>query len=205
MAFFAAGGPVQLPCFGFSDVGIMDFRPGCVGLGCPPGSRTIHLGAQVAHAAAVRRRVPAGPGAGSLPTSQWKSGKTTLVAIPPVRLQTCGVLACRPLARGKALVISSWEVGRRIVEFEQGGQGRAEYGTRLLERLSADLRQRFGRGFGVINLRQIRKFHLAWPRSPIRQTLSDESSPARKLLTEPASPPSFPLPWALGRRAATRG
>jgi len=41
-----------------------------------------------------------------------------------------------------------WEVGRRIVEFEQGGENRAEYGKKLMEQLSTDLTRRFGRGFG---------------------------------------------------------
>src|SRR5271165_3876724 len=69
-----------------------------------------------------------------------------------------------------------WAVGRRIVEFEQGGAERAQYGARLLERLSADLTNRFGRGFGVINLRQMRRFYSTWPPARIRQTLSVEFS-----------------------------
>lgn len=40
-----------------------------------------------------------------------------------------------------------WEIGRRIVEFEQGGEARAAYGTQLIERLSVDLSQRYKRGF----------------------------------------------------------
>ena len=40
-----------------------------------------------------------------------------------------------------------WEIGRHVVEYEQGGSDRAAYGARLLERLSADLAQRHGRGF----------------------------------------------------------
>lgn len=40
-----------------------------------------------------------------------------------------------------------WEVGRRIVEFEQGGQERAAYGQALLKRLAGDLSAHFGRGF----------------------------------------------------------
>lgn len=67
-----------------------------------------------------------------------------------------------------------WEVGRRIVEFEQKGHGRAEYGSKLLDRLAADLTARFGRGFSVINLRQMRRFYVHWPKTQIRQTLSVE-------------------------------
>ena len=66
-----------------------------------------------------------------------------------------------------------WEIGRRIVEFEQGGKRRAEYGERVLEQLALDLTTRFGRGFSLRNLRSFRMFYIAWP---IRQTLSAESS-----------------------------
>src|SRR5207249_1356402 len=44
-----------------------------------------------------------------------------------------------------------WEIGRRIVEFEQGGEKRAEYGQALLQRLAKDLSARFGRGFSYPN------------------------------------------------------
>lgn len=46
-----------------------------------------------------------------------------------------------------------WEIGRRIVEHDQGGEKRAGYGKELLVRLSADLTSRFGRGFGVSQLK----------------------------------------------------
>jgi hypothetical protein len=69
-----------------------------------------------------------------------------------------------------------WEVGRRIVEFEQGGKKRAEYGTELLERLSRDLTERHGRGFGVVNLSHMKKFYLCWPVEKILQTPSEKSS-----------------------------
>jgi predicted nuclease of restriction endonuclease-like (RecB) superfamily len=60
-----------------------------------------------------------------------------------------------------------WEIGRRIVEYEQGGKARAEYGEALLERLSADLTRGFGRGFGVDNLQRFRLFYLAYPPNEI--------------------------------------
>jgi len=69
-----------------------------------------------------------------------------------------------------------WEVGRRIVEFEQGGQQRAAYGEDLIKRLGADLTHRFGRGFGWRNLTQMRALHLAWPADQILQTLSAKST-----------------------------
>jgi hypothetical protein len=55
-----------------------------------------------------------------------------------------------------------WEIGRCIVEFEQNGADRAKYGEHLIERLSSDLKSQFGRGFGVVNLSQMRKFYLQW-------------------------------------------
>lgn len=56
-----------------------------------------------------------------------------------------------------------WEVGRRIVEFEQAGNKKAEYGEVLLKRLAVDLTSRFGRGFGWRNIFQMRSFYLAYP------------------------------------------
>src|ERR1039458_9571710 len=68
-----------------------------------------------------------------------------------------------------------WDIGRRIVEFEQGGEQRAEYGEQLIEQLSGDLTRQFGRGFGRANLWQMRAFYRAWPEAKILQTLSGES------------------------------
>src|SRR5258708_32851765 len=63
-----------------------------------------------------------------------------------------------------------WEIGRRIVEFEQHGEQRAEYGDQLIEQLARDLTQQFGRGFGKANLWQMRAFYRAWPGEKILQT-----------------------------------
>jgi predicted nuclease of restriction endonuclease-like (RecB) superfamily len=69
-----------------------------------------------------------------------------------------------------------WEIGRRIVIFEQGGEHRAEYGEQLVEQLARDLTRQFGRGFGRANLGQMRAFYLAWPEQKISQTPSGKSS-----------------------------
>lgn len=82
-----------------------------------------------------------------------------------------------------------WEIGRRIVEYEQGGSARADYGEAVLAQLSDDLTRRFGRGFGVVNLSQMKKFYRLWPAPPILQTPSEESGPARIAAR-------FPLPWS---------
>jgi predicted nuclease of restriction endonuclease-like (RecB) superfamily len=60
------------------------------------------------------------------------------------------------------LTATYWEVGRRIVEYEQGGRARAEYGEALLKRLSDDLTRQYGRGFSRRNLEQMRAFYLGW-------------------------------------------
>ena len=77
------------------------------------------------------------------------------------------------------LVRANWEIGRHIVEFEQHGKERAEYGSELLVRLSSDLKQRFGKGFSRSNLQLMRLFYLKYPNlrevfddSKIRRTVS---------------------------------
>ncbi|MBU1658156.1 DUF1016 family protein [bacterium] len=61
------------------------------------------------------------------------------------------------------LVQTYWEIGRYIVEFEQNGNEKAEYGTALFERLSKDLHIAYGKGFGRSNLLYMRKFYLIFP------------------------------------------
>jgi predicted nuclease of restriction endonuclease-like (RecB) superfamily len=71
------------------------------------------------------------------------------------------------------MVQAYWHVGRLIVEQEQQGNERAEYGKQLLEQLSQRLQGDFGKGFDVTNLRNMRRVYLAFP---IRETLSLELS-----------------------------
>ncbi|PID47171.1 MAG: hypothetical protein CR967_05310 [Proteobacteria bacterium] len=58
-----------------------------------------------------------------------------------------------------------WEIGKRIVEEEQGGEKRAKYGKELLKNLSHELTKEFGKGFSVDNLEKMRKFYLAFSKS----------------------------------------
>ena len=60
------------------------------------------------------------------------------------------------------LVKANWEIGRHIIEYEQHGLERAEYGTELLTRLSKDLRIRYGKGFGRRNILDMRRFYLSY-------------------------------------------
>ncbi|MFO1217641.1 MAG: PDDEXK nuclease domain-containing protein [Burkholderiaceae bacterium] len=62
-----------------------------------------------------------------------------------------------------AMVASYWEIGRLIVEHEQQGKARAAYGQRQLAELSVRLTALFGKGFDASNLRNMRRFHLAFP------------------------------------------
>jgi predicted nuclease of restriction endonuclease-like (RecB) superfamily len=77
-------------------------------------------------------------------------------------------------ATNTIMTATYWEIGRRIVEFEQGGSGKADYGKQLVENLSRDLTARFGRGFGRRNLFQMRAFYVAYPE--IVQTVSAQFS-----------------------------
>jgi len=70
------------------------------------------------------------------------------------------------------LTATYWEIGRRIVEFAQQGEARAEYGDVVLKKLSHDLTKKFGRGFSHRNLEQMRLFYLQHPAQEISQTLS---------------------------------
>lgn len=72
-----------------------------------------------------------------------------------------------------AMVISYWSIGRLIVEDEQQGERRAEYGKAVLKELSERLTQEFGKGFTITNLRYMRMFYLAFP---IHHALRDELS-----------------------------
>lgn len=93
-----------------------------------------------------------------------------------------------------------WLIGRRIVESDQGGKRRAAYGSGLLKRLSEELSRRFGRGFGMVNLQQMRQFYLAWPPKQIDQTLSDQfkrqGGPRETAAELSDLARASPLPWS---------
>ena len=80
----------------------------------------------------------------------------------------------------KAQVLAYWEIGKEIVEFEQKGKSRGEYGEYLIERLSKDMAPKFGKGVSPTNLKMMRLFYQTFP---IRQTLSDESVQEQKFQT----------------------
>ena len=107
----------------------------------------------------LRKTVEADKGASQLLHSLREliqnARQRALRAVDAVQVQTC------------------WEIGRHIVEFEQGGSARAEYGTGLLQTLASSLAAEFGRGFDISNLRHMRVFYQAFP---IRDALRPELS-----------------------------
>lgn len=101
--------------------------------------------------------------------------------------------ARRTSARAVNVVMTAtyWEIGRRIVEFEQRGEVRAEYGEELLKRLAHDLTTRFGRGFSDRSLYKMRLFYL--------QHVGISPAPSAKSpkrISPTPSAKSFPLPWS---------
>ena len=86
------------------------------------------------------------------------------------------------------MTVTYWEVGRRIVEYEQGGEARAEYGTALITRVSLDLTARFGRGFSKRNVEQMRLFYLTWPIAQMSSAQLEKCPTVSSI--------SFPLPWS---------
>jgi hypothetical protein len=61
------------------------------------------------------------------------------------------------------LVETYWKIGQYIVEFEQGGETRAEYGKKLIEQLSKDLSLLHGKGFSLSNIKRMRQFYQTFP------------------------------------------
>ena len=71
------------------------------------------------------------------------------------------------------LVKTYWEIGKRIIEYEQKGKEKADYGSKLLDNLSKDLKLRYGKGFSRSNIVYMRLFYIKYPKS---ETLSHQLS-----------------------------
>jgi predicted nuclease of restriction endonuclease-like (RecB) superfamily len=76
----------------------------------------------------------------------------------------------------RTMCVTYFEIGRMIVEEEQGGKARAEYGSGLLKELSAYLKSRVGKGFSISTLRNARQFYQTYVPS-IQQTMFNELPP----------------------------
>lgn len=72
----------------------------------------------------------------------------------------------------QTMVLTYFEIGRKIVEEEQGGKKRADYGKKVIKELSKVLTKEFGKGFSERNIEQMRQFYLVYSKS---QTVSAES------------------------------
>ncbi|MGN8722819.1 PDDEXK nuclease domain-containing protein [Segatella copri] len=108
-----------------------------------------------------------------------------------------------------SLVERNWRIGQRIVEEEQNGASRAEYGKHVIEVASAALTEEFGKGFSETNIMNFKKFYLKFKELTIPQTLSEEfkkqkqqtlsdelSSHFQKGQTPPAQFELRLLPWS---------
>ncbi len=85
------------------------------------------------------------------------------------------------------LVQTYWLIGRHIVEFEQGGREKADYGSNLLDQLSNDLTRLYGKGFGRSNIFQIRQFYIRFPKI---------QTPSGQFGAEYSDVPLFNLSWS---------
>lgn len=101
-------------------------------------------------------------------------------------------------------VITNFEIGRRIIEYEQKGSRRAGYGEQILDEISHSLTEEFGRGFSSTNLRYMRRFYLEYNDSlpQIQQTVSAKSPatvPAKSPIQQTVSAKltkQFALSWS---------
>jgi hypothetical protein len=100
-------------------------------------------------------------------------------------------------------VATNYEIGRRIVEYEQQGSKRAEYGKRILIELSIRLTEELGRGFSATNLEYMRRFYLDYhemiPQIP--QTVSGKSPATYQIPQMPSakSPGKMPMKSPIGQ------
>lgn len=79
-------------------------------------------------------------------------------------------------AANAAMVQAYWQIGHRIVEEEQGGATRAEYGRQIIRNLARDLAEEFGKGLSVANLKNFRQFYLTFPDAGKSYALRSELS-----------------------------
>ena len=87
-----------------------------------------------------------------------------------------------------SLVERNWKIGRRIIEQEQHGKARAEYGKHVIELASQKLTAEFGKGFSITNIKNFRSFYLKFNNLPIGRTLPDLSEQKSQALPDL-------LPW----------
>lgn len=140
-----------------------------------------------------------------------KSSHTTLYSQVVDVLQSAKNQAVRSV--NQTMVVAYYEIGRKLVEEEQNGKDRADYGKELIKGLSSFLKQKFGKGFSVTNIKNMRSFYLIYQKqqtpsvnsnivqksdnqlSKIRQTPSDLFNKAEFKKPQTASA-QFKLSWS---------
>ncbi|MCB9762055.1 MAG: DUF1016 domain-containing protein [Alphaproteobacteria bacterium] len=94
-----------------------------------------------------------------------------------------------------AMVHTYWHIGREVVEHEQGGEARAQYGRQLVRDLSERLSDRYGAGFSPSNLWRMRQFYLTFPQgSPARSLARREAGTSDEQILA-AAPRGLQRPW----------
>ncbi len=153
---------------------VRDVEALCTLKACGPACRTpsacLLAGDHFPRAASASRTCPGLPCpslSGFCPCRLLSTGYDNILAGVVDLLESARRTSAR--AVNAIMTAAYWEIGRRIVECEQGGEERAIYGETIIQRLAADLTARFGRGFSARNLRQMRAFYRSWR---IWQTLS---------------------------------
>lgn len=98
------------------------------------------------------------------------------------------------------MVSAYWRIGERIVQEEQRGEARAQYGKEIIKTLSAELTREFGKGFGTRNLWEMRKFYLNFQDIKIVQTLFAQLSWShfQRVFKILRFPPPHPSPASRG-------
>ncbi|XCN71116.1 MAG: PDDEXK nuclease domain-containing protein [Candidatus Electrothrix aestuarii] len=84
-----------------------------------------------------------------------------------------------------AMVQAYWLIGKRIVEEEQNGQERAQYGRKIIKTLSKELTAEFGKGFSERTIREFRQFYIIFQQAEIRRTLCANSSSLTDQIMQP--------------------
>ena len=132
----------------------------------------------------------------SKPTQKPKTSKPVQHKPAEYEKVLSGVVELLDAARrASARVVNSlmtatyWEIGRRIVEHEQGGKTRAGYGEEIVRKFSEDLTRRFGRGFGPAQVAAMRQFHQAFPLPDNFQSLIGKSDNIQSAIGESSTNP----------------
>jgi len=94
------------------------------------------------------------------------------------------------------MVLTYFEIGRMLIEDEQGGKERADYGKQVVKELSKVLTKEFGKGFSERNIEQMRKFYLAYSKPHTLSTKSENEKPQTLSAVSETLSEKFKLSWS---------